>query len=139
MPKPPVVADLTWSGDLRFLVTFGAREPATPLVLDGAAKAGPSPVDALIGALVGCMSADVAYTLSRGRHPVRAIRAHLVAQRAQQNPHRIVSVAVHFTVDGDLPTDAVARAIALSREKYCSVWHSMRQDIDLATTYDVNA
>ena len=34
------------------------------------------------------------------------------------------------TVEGEVPADAVERAIALSREKYCSVWHSMRQDID---------
>ena len=35
---------------------------------------------------------------------------------------------------GSVPPAAVERAIDLSREKYCSVWHSMRQDIELATT-----
>jgi uncharacterized OsmC-like protein len=33
----------------------------------------------------------------------------------------------------------VERAIALSRETYCSVWHSMRQDIDFVTTFDIRA
>ena len=36
-----------------------------------------------------------------------------------------------------IATDAVARAIALSYEKYCSVWHSMRQDIVFTTSHDV--
>jgi uncharacterized OsmC-like protein len=31
----------------------------------------------------------------------------------------------------------VQRAIDLSREKYCSVWHSLRQDIDFRTSFDV--
>jgi len=40
-------------------------------------------------------------------------------------------------VDCVLTVDEVAieRAIALSREKYCSVWHSMRQDIDFTATW----
>ena len=29
-------------------------------------------------------------------------------------------------------------AMALSHEKYCSVWHSMRQDIAFTTTFDVH-
>ena len=43
-------------------------------------------------------------------------------------------MTLHFTVEGDAPDDDVERAIALSREKYCSVWHSMRQDIELTVT-----
>ena len=38
---------------------------------------------------------------------------------------------------GDLPDDQIQRAIDLSREKYCSVWHSMRQDIELNVTFEV--
>jgi len=36
-----------------------------------------------------------------------------------------------------VPTSRIDRAIKLSREKYCSVWHSMRQDIPLTVTYTV--
>jgi uncharacterized OsmC-like protein len=36
-----------------------------------------------------------------------------------------------------VPAHVVERAIALSREKYCSVWHSLRQDIDITTAFDV--
>jgi len=30
-------------------------------------------------------------------------------------------------------------AIALSRDKYCSVWHTFRRDIDLTTTFEIHA
>lgn len=107
------------------------------MTLDGGSAAGLSPVQTLGVALAGCMSADVAFVLTRGRHAFRALSAHLVAERAQSDPHRLVRVALQFTVTGDVPHEAVARAIDLSREKYCSVWHSMRQDIELTTAFDV--
>ena len=46
-------------------------------------------------------------------------------------------VDLRFEVAGDVPPDKVERAIALSREKYCSVWHSLRQDIAFTTSFDV--
>jgi uncharacterized OsmC-like protein len=37
-------------------------------------------------------------------------------------------------VEGDVSPDDVKRAMALSRERCCSEWHSMRQDIDFQVT-----
>jgi len=48
-----------------------------------------------------------------------------------------VSAELKFDIRGDVPVAAVERAIALSRDKYCSVWHSLRQDITLTTTYAI--
>ena len=131
MPKPPTVLDLTWIGDLKFSGTNGR----TSITLDSAGVDGPSPVQALAFALAGCMAMDLAHILSKGRCPYRALRAHLEATRADEDPHRILAVTLHFTIEGDAPDDAVERAVALSREKYCSVWHSMRQDIELNVTW----
>lgn len=131
MPKPPISLDLTWIGDLKF---SGTSDKAS-IILDSAGVAGPSPVQTLAFALAGCMAMDLAHILSKGRHAYRALRAHLAAERADDNPHRIVRVTLHFTVEGDVPLDAIERAIALSRETYCSVWHSMRQDIEFTVTW----
>ena len=131
MPKPPISLDLTWIGDLKF---SGTSDKAS-IILDSAGVAGPSPVQTLAFALAGCMAMDLAYILSKGRHAYRALRAHLVAERADEDPHRIVRVTLHFTIVGGVPSDAIERAIALSREKYCSVWHSMRQDIEFTVTW----
>jgi uncharacterized OsmC-like protein len=40
-------------------------------------------------------------------------------------------------VTGDVPADRVERAIELSRERYCSVLHSLRSDIDLRTSFEI--
>jgi uncharacterized OsmC-like protein len=42
-----------------------------------------------------------------------------------------------FTIGGDVPGDAVRRAIALSHEKYCSVSNSLRGDIEFLTEFEV--
>jgi putative redox protein len=135
MPKPPAVADIQWQRDLVFHANSGTRT----LTMDGASKAGPSPVETLAFALAGCMATDVADILTKGRHQFRAMRAHFVGDRAQEDPHRFVRVNLHFTIEGALSNDAVDRAIALSRAKYCSVWHSMRQDIEFTVSFELIA
>jgi putative redox protein len=132
--KPPTVAELTWIGDLKFAGVSGA----TAMTIDGDSTAGPSPVQALAFALAGCMATDVVFILTKGRHPIRGLRAHLTAHRAQKEPHRFLKVDLRFDLDGAVPADAVERAIALSREKYCSVWHSLNHDIDFQVTCDVH-
>jgi len=131
-PKPPTVVDLVWIDELKF-----STVSRPDLIIDSTGTAGPSPVDSLGMALAGCMSADVAHMLARGRRSPRGMRSRLVGDRAQEDPHRFVRVTLHFTIEGDVPADVVERAIRLSREKYCSVWHSMRQDIDFRVTFDL--
>ena len=131
--KPPTVVDLTWTGGLKFVGISGA----TTITLDGDSAAGPSPVQALAFALASCMASDVIFILTKGRHPVRGLRAHLIAHRAQQDPHRFLKVDLRFEIDGAVPSEAVDRAVGLSREKYCSVWHSLNHDIDFQVTCDV--
>ena len=128
-----VSLDLVWEGDLRFRGRSGDVE----LVLDSDAQAGPSPVQALAFALASCMAIDVVHILRKGRLDLRGLRAELVAERAPSDPRRLVRVGLHFRVTGDVPADKVERAIALSRETYCSVWHSLRPDLDFTTSFDV--
>ncbi|MGE3958274.1 MAG: OsmC family protein [Vicinamibacterales bacterium] len=132
-PKPPTVIDLTWTGDLAFVATTSQ----STIAVDSGGASGTSPVELLGVALAGCMSVDLAHILGRGRHAFRSLRSRLVAQRDTAQPHRFVAVSLHFAIEGDVPQEAVARAITLSRDKYCSVWHTLRQDIDLQVTFDV--
>lgn len=107
------------------------------MILDSSGKAGASPVQALAFALAGCMGMDVVHILAKGRHELRGLKVALVAERAQENPHRVTAVTIDFTVNGPVPREQIQRAIDLSHEKYCSVWHSMRQDIPITTRFSV--
>ena len=49
-----------------------------------------------------------------------------LAGDALGGPHPHCSLHAAFVVGGTVPEHAIQRAIDLSREKYCSVWHSLR-------------
>jgi len=132
--KPPVHAELIWSDHLR----FGATSGPNAVVVDGDGAAGPSPLQLAAFALAGCMSADMVSILQKGRHPLTGLRTSFTGERAPNPPRRYVRINLHFHVTGAVPPEAVERAIALSRETYCSVWQSMRQDIDFTTTFDLH-
>ena len=125
--------ELSWQGALR----FAGRTSQAAMTLDGNGQAGPTPVEALGMALAGCMAIDVVHILTKGRVEPTALLANLDADRADSDPRRIVAVRLHFKVRGPAPPDKVERAIALSREKYCSVWHSLRPDIDFTTSFEI--
>jgi putative redox protein len=131
--KPPLLVTLTWDDALRFTAHSGDAQ----IVLDGNSQAGPSPMQALAAALAGCMGIDVVNILVKGRHPLTGLTATLKALRAEGSPARITDVELHYRVEGAVPVEAVERAIQLSRDRYCSVWHSLRQDIAFTTTYEI--
>ena len=133
--KPPTTAELIWSEGLR----FGATSGSNAIVVDGDGAAGPSPVQTAAMGLAGCMAADVVAMLEKGRQPVTAMRVSFTGERAATPPRRFTRIILHFHVTGAVAPEAVERAIALSRETYCSVWHSMRQDIDFVTSFDTQA
>jgi putative redox protein len=132
-PKAPTTVELVWTHDL----VFEGRSGEISIVLDSAGKAGPSPVQALAFSLAACMGMDLVHILTRGRYDLRGLKVAIVAERAQDNPHRVTAVTLEFAVTGSVPKDQIQRAIDLSHDKYCSVWHSMRTDIGFQTRFSV--
>jgi putative redox protein len=131
-PRPPTRLSLSWAGDLRFT----GRAGDTTLVLDSQGEAGPSPTQALAFGLAACMGIDVVNILLRGRHPLEGLEVQIEGRRADAQPARFTAFALQFVIVGAVPREAIDRAIQLSRDKYCSVWHSLRQDIELAVDYE---
>ena len=131
--RPPVTVALEWKGGLR----FAGNTPGAELLVDGESAAGPSPVQLLAFALAGCMAADLVHILTRSRVPPRGVRVTFTGERAEPDPRRFVRIGLRFEVEGEVPRGKVERALALSRETYCSVWHSLRPDIELQTSFTV--
>jgi putative redox protein len=131
MPVPPL--SLEWHGDLKFSAPAGFP----PISLDSGDPNVPSPMQALAYGLMGCMAMDVAMIIQKGRHDLKALTVHFEGDRAETTPKRYTRIHVRFDVTGPVPEDAVARAIKLSHETYCSVSNSLRQDIDFTTSYRI--
>jgi putative redox protein len=132
--KPPITVELIWAADLR----FGATSGNNALILDSEGVEGPNPVQLLLIGLAGCMSMDVVDIIRKGRHQMSGFRSHLTGERMPEAPRYVRRVTLEFHLRGDIPPAAVERAIMLSREKYCSVWHSLRTDIEMTTSFTIS-
>lgn len=130
---PKTVVNLAWEEGLRFTATHRGQS----WTLDGRNEAGPSPVILLASAVAGCMAIDIVHILTKGRHKVTALETEFSGVRAETDPKRFTRIDLLFTVQTNAPQEAVERAIELSHEKYCSVWHSMRQDIEFHTGVEI--
>jgi putative redox protein len=83
----------------------------------------------------GCSAFDVVLILKKGRHQVSACDVSLKAERADSDPKVFTSIHFHYRVKGkQLKPDAVARAIELSKDKYCSASIMIGKTADI--TYD---
>ena len=133
--RPPLEATLEWGGDQLFTGRVGKHE----VKMDGTAAAAPTPIQLLALSLAGCMAIDLVHILTRGRHPVRSLTTKLTGHRAEENPKRFTRIHLDFTLSGQMLPEHVERAIDLSREKYCSVWHTFRQDTELIVGFTIEA
>ena len=113
-----------WTGDgMSFLAETGSNHC---VVMDGPPEAGgrnlaPRPMEMLLAGTGGCTAFDVVTILKKGRHAVTGCEVSLSAERAEREPKVFTKIHFHFRVSGSqLKPDAVARAIELSKEKYCS-------------------
>jgi putative redox protein len=131
--KPPLVLTLTLEAGQQFTAVQGEHT----WLLDGDNEAAPTPVALLASALAGCMAIDVAHILRKGRHKLGALTATFTGQRAETEPKRFTSIQMQFVVQTSAGIDVVERAVDLSHQKYCSVWHSMRQDIEFTTAVEL--
>jgi putative redox protein len=113
------------------------------LTMDGATDGGgrnlaPRPMETVLAGTGGCAAYDVVLILKRGRHRVSGCAVKLQAERAEQDPKVFTRIHMHFTVSGRaLSEAAVARAVQLSHEKYCSASAMLAHTAEITTGFEV--
>lgn len=104
----------------------------------GGRNMGLRPMELLLLGLGGCASIDVISILRKGRHDVLDCVATLEATRAPTDPKVFTAITMHFTVTGNaLPEKAVARAIQLSEETYCSASAMLGKTATIHTSFEI--
>ncbi len=135
---PVTKATLTWAGaDLAFV---GMTQEGYEIEFDANVQAGCKPTDALLLALAGCMGIDVVMFLQKMRMKLASFRLDVVGERNPTPPQyfKAAEIVMHLAGEG-LDTKKIDRAVSLSREKYCSVYNSLRKDLELKVRYVVDA
>ena len=82
---------------------------------------GPSPMEAVLAALCGCTSVDVVNILQKKRQPLTSLTVSAEAEQQAEPPRYFNKIKLIYKVGGQLDRKAVEDAVALSKNKYCSV------------------
>jgi len=134
---------IRWMGNdagMSFVAESGSGHA---VVMDGAPEAGGRnlgmrPMELILAGTGGCTAFDVVLILKKGRHAVTGCEVSLQAERADTDPKVFTRVHFHYRVKGrQLKRDAVARAIELSKDKYCSASIMLAETAEITHDFEI--
>ncbi len=131
--NPVVKATLSWDRDLIFV---GRTNEGYEIEFDAHVQWGCKPTDALLLSLAGCMAIDVVMFLNKMKVEIANLKIDIIGERNPTPPQYFKAIEMILHIAGtNLDPKKVERAISLSHEKYCSVYNSLRKDIDIKVKY----
>ena len=99
---------------------------------------GVKPSELLLIAVAACSAVDVVEILAKKRMMLTHLEITSSGERDQDPPWTFRKVHLHFKVGGKGVTpQAVAQAIQLSEEKYCSVAATIRATAEITTEFEI--
>ena len=120
-----------WTGKMAFegmgASGHGVKMDASEEV--GGENSGSRPTELLLHAVAGCTGIDIISILTKMRLEPVSFRMDVKGERVDDHPKRFTDIHIHYVLEGELPEDKVIRAIQLSKDKYCSVSHSLNAEI----------
>ncbi len=129
-------ATLSWERELIFL---GRTQRGYEIEFDAHQQWGCSPTEALLLSLAGCMAIDVVSFLQKMRAELHSFKIEIIGERNPTPPqyYKRIEMILHISAK-NITEKQIERAVALSHEKYCSVYHSLRKDIEIKVDYILN-
>jgi len=121
----------------------GENEDGLAVVLDSAPDldgeaAGISPIESLLMSLGSCTGTDTIEILRKKRQNVTGYELNISGERAEEHPRVFTHINIEHVVMGkDIDPKAVARAIELSSEKYCSIIAMLKAVVKIDITYRI--
>jgi putative redox protein len=124
---------LTWDKDLIFI---GRTNRGYEIEFDAQQQWGCSPTESLLLSVAGCMGIDMVSFLKKMKCEIKSYKMDIVGERNPTPPQYYTSMEMVISVKGaGLTAKKLERAISLSHEKYCSVYHSLRKDMKMKVDY----
>jgi putative redox protein len=124
---------MNWLNDMAFETTINGHK----LVLDasvegGGQNLGPRPKILMLVALGGCTGMDVVSILKKMRVEYSSLEILVEGDTADEHPKKFLKMIINYNFTGkDLPLDKIQKAVDLSREKYCGVYASYKDSIEI--------
>ena len=106
-----------------------------PLLMDNTSVdkiQGTSPMEMLLMGVGGCSAIDIIHILKKQRQEIDSYSVEIEGETLDlQDAKPFKAMHLKIYMKGDIPTEKVIRAAALSFEKYCSVSITMKASVDI--------
>jgi putative redox protein len=127
---------LTWEKELIF---HGRTQRGEEVDYDAESQWGCMPTETLLMSVAACLGIDVVSFLQKMRAVVTSFRIDYSGERNPTPPQYYTSMELVIHIAGEnITPKKMDRAVSLSQEKYCSVYHSLRKDIRVTVKYLIN-
>jgi putative redox protein len=131
-------AHVQWVSKGRFVGADGHKHSIVMSSQDEENGIGMKPSDLLLVALGGCSSVDVVSILQKKRQALTGLEVELTAEQEPEPPWCFRKINITYHVRGrGLSEKAVADAIHLAEDKYCSVRATLDKSVEVHTEYRI--
>ncbi|MBP7416140.1 MAG: OsmC family protein [Pyrinomonadaceae bacterium] len=130
-------ANIKYAGD-GFFIGIPPSGHAQIMDSKGDRHAAPTPMEMLLVSVAACTAIDVQSILAKKRQDVTDYNVEIEGERADDHPRKFIKFHVHHIVHGRGVSDkAVADAIKLSDDTYCSVAATVKPTAEITTSYEI--
>ena len=99
---------------------------------------GVKPSDMLAMALIGCSSVDVVEILQKQRQDLRELKVTAESTQDETPPWRFRRIHIRYQAVGKgIDLEKLGKAIQISEEKYCSVYATLKDAIEITHDFEV--
>jgi putative redox protein len=99
---------------------------------------GVKPSDLMAMALIGCSSYDVVEILQKQRQDLQQLKVTAESTQDSAAPWRFRRIHIHYQAIGKgLDLEKLGKAIQISEEKYCSVYATLKDAIEITHDFEV--
>lgn len=97
------------------------------------------PMELLLASLSSCSAIDILGILKKQRQIVTDFSITTNGDRADATPSIFTNITVAISISGEIDEKKLAKAIELTKEKYCSVYHILSQSANIIYQYKINS
>ena len=130
---------LNWLQNVAFAADNGR---GSQIVFDGPPEYGGKdqgmrPMEGVLSGAAACSAFDIVQILKKSRQTLHTLAVEVEAARDSSPPGVFTRIHLHFLLSGELRDSAVARAVSLSVEKYCSALAMLNKTAEITHSWAV--
>jgi putative redox protein len=131
-------AYIQWVSKGQFVGTDSSKHSVVMSTQDPDNAVGMKPSDMLLVALGGCSCVDIVNILKKKRQILISLEVEVAGEQDPDPPWAFRTVQITYTLRGrGLSEKAVADAIRLSEDRYCSVKATLDKAVEIHSNYRI--